>query len=88
MPGWALAVAAVVGAAVMAGLGWSLHRPVPMPSMRASIVLPAGVTLDSANASIALSPDGTKLAYAGREDNGPGKLWIRPLNTVCERNCE
>ena len=82
MPGWALAAGAIVGAAAMTALGWSLHRPVPIPLMRASLVLPAGITLDSDNASIALSPDGSKLAYAAHEDTGPGRLWIRPLTSL------
>ncbi len=82
MPRWAIAAAVIVGAAAMAGLGWSLRRPVPIPLMRASLVLPAGITLDSDNASIALSPDGTRLAYAAHEETGPGKLWLRPLTSL------
>jgi len=50
--------------------------------MRSNLVLPTGTSLDSDNASIAISPDGMTLAYAAREETGPGKLWIRPLTSL------
>jgi Tol biopolymer transport system component len=82
IPAWAIGAVALVGAVALFALGWMLHRPVPTPLMRANLVLPAGTTLDSDNASIALSPDGSKLAYAAHEETGPGKLWVRPLTSL------
>jgi len=81
---WAKRVAAVAGASAMIALGWVLHRPAPADQrlMRASIVLPTETTLDTDNASIALSPDGTKLDYAGRERSGPVRLFVRSLDSL------
>ena len=79
-PTWAMALALAAVAAVAAILGWMLHRPLPAPIIRSSIVLPPGAELDSDNASIELSPDGMTLAYAAREQGGSLKLWVRPLS--------
>jgi len=79
VPAWATVLGLIVGAVSMAALGWSLHRPVPIPLIRSSIVLPVGTNLDSDNASIALSPDGSKLVYAAAAETGSSKLWLRPL---------
>jgi Tol biopolymer transport system component len=80
-PRWAIA-GALAGAAAMLALGWALHRPAAAPLIRSSIVLPKGVILDSDNASIALAPDGSRLAYAAREAGGPTTLWVRPLDSL------
>ena len=80
MPWGVAAMGVLVVAAAMAALGWVMHRPPAQPVVRSSIVLPAGVELDSDNASIELSPDGSRLAYAAKEQGGPLKLWVRPLN--------
>ena len=79
-PSWVIALALAAVAAAAAILGWMLHRPLPAPIIRSSIVLPPGAELDSDNASIELSPDGMTLAYAAREQSGPLKLWVRPLS--------
>ena len=75
---------ALIGAAALFGLGWIVGRPArsTAPVTRTSIVLPDGTRLDTDNASIALSPDGTRLAYAAAERGGRGGLWIRPLDSL------
>lgn len=77
------AAVVVVGAATFA-MGWFLHRPVAPPArlMRASLVMPRGSSLDTDNSSIALSPDGTVLAYAGRQGGTRGMLFVRPLDSL------
>jgi len=50
--------------------------------MRSSLVIPSGTTLDTDNASISLSPDGTTLVYAGNERGGAGGLFVRPLDSL------
>jgi len=79
----AAAIAALAAVAAF-GLGWMLHRPETAPArlMRASIVVPSGTSLDTDNASLALSPDGTMLVYAGRERGGARTLYVRQLDSL------
>ncbi|MBI3450365.1 MAG: protein kinase [Acidobacteria bacterium] len=79
----AAGLALIFGAALFA-LGWSLHRsaPAPAPVTRASLVLPAGFSLDTDNNSVAISPDGTRLAFAGSEVGAKSHLWIRRLDSL------
>ncbi len=81
-PAWVGPVAALLGAAATFALGWVLHRPAPPQLMRTSLVMPRGTALDTDNASIALSPDGTRLAYAAREKGGPLQLYVRPMESL------
>ena len=80
----AVAVALVVVGAAMFALGWILNRSEPPPArlMRVSLVMPRGSSLDTDNSSIALSPDGTTLAYAARERGGSGRLFVRSLDSL------
>ncbi len=77
------AVAALVAVTAFA-LGWMLRAPEAPTArlMRTSIVGPSGTSLDTDNASIALSPDGTALVYAGRERGGTRSLFMRPLDSL------
>jgi len=80
-----IVAAMIVGvSAVMAAVGWALHRPpvVPAQVIRSSIVLPTGFTLDTDNSSIALSPDGTRLAYAGAERGAQTRIYVRSLDST------
>jgi Tol biopolymer transport system component len=85
-PAWQVAAAAIVLAVAMLALGWALHAPppeAPAPVLRASLLLPPGTTLDSQNTSLALSPDGTRLAFvASGPDGAPDRLWVRPLDSL------
>src|SRR5262245_1383954 len=74
---WAAALAAVASGA----LAIVLLRPHPaaLPVLRVAVNLPPGFQLDESNAALALSPDGSRLAFAG---SGPAlnqRLWIRSL---------
>ena len=74
---WAVAILALLlaGAAVFrSGRG---TRAFAIP-MRSSIIL----TDKSALRSIALSPDGTRLAFVARDPAGKNLLWIRPLDSL------
>jgi serine/threonine protein kinase len=55
------------------------------PPMSTSIALPAGLRLDP-SAPLAISPDGTHLVFAARNDQGDRSLYLRPLasNTATE----
>ena len=59
--------------------------PARAPAISTSIPLPAGLRLDSF-APLAISPDGTHLAFVTRNDQGGRSLYVRPLasSTVTE----
>ena len=79
---WGLAVLAV---AVVAGLaGWSLRQtllPAPRPVTRFTITLPPGQQLAGLGdgPAVALSPDGTQLAYVASQGGGQ-QLYLRAMD--------
>jgi WD40 repeat protein len=76
---WALAVVAAA-AAIAFAIGFVLRAPAPVHPLRVSILPPAQHSFDPL--SIALSPDGTKLAFvASGAGKGP-QLWVRPLDST------
>jgi len=77
----AVAAFAVVGAAALAVRSGTRHSSLS-PPLRTSIVLPPGLHLDTENASIALSPDGRRIAIAASGPDGRRKLWLRSLDRL------
>ncbi len=82
-----LALAGVIVGAVLIGLvvGKFILSPPPaaqnVRSIRATIPLPAGLELDGVGApEIALSPDGSTLAFLARGESGPQHLYLRRLD--------
>ena len=83
-----LAVAAAIAAAGLIGLvvgRVAPSSPAPAPAasaIRATIALPAGLELDGVGApEIALSPDGSTLAFLARGESGPQHLYVRRLDS-------
>jgi Tol biopolymer transport system component/predicted Ser/Thr protein kinase len=79
-----LTVGALLLAAVVSGLAvWSLKPSPPQPVSRTVITLPAGQQLAGLDngSSVALSPDGTHLAYVARQD-GAQQLYLRALDSL------
>lgn len=76
---WALAGALSL---IMLATGWILHRPSPSPVVRSMVVLPPKVQLDSVNRSIALSPDGKRLALAANGPEGKEQLYLRSIDAL------
>jgi hypothetical protein len=76
---WALAVALGILAAVLA-----LRRDGPLPSLplRSAIDLPPGLTLDSYDRSLALSPDGRLLLLAADDEKSGRHLYLRRLDKL------
>jgi Tol biopolymer transport system component len=74
---WAVAILAlaVAGAAVLRFGRKAASFGIPM---RSSIIL----TEKSALRAVALSPDGTRLAFVARDSAGKNLLWIRPLDSL------
>jgi eukaryotic-like serine/threonine-protein kinase len=79
---WAVfsTVACLAVASIAAFAVWFLRPVPPRPVTRFTISLPAGqrlVGLDTP--TIALSPDGTRLAYIAAQGSGPPQLYLRAM---------
>jgi len=77
--GWAIGG---VLALVMLSAGWLLHRPSEAPVLRANLLLPTKLRLDSINTAVALSPDGKKLAMAAVGEGGKQQIFVRSLDAL------
>ncbi len=83
---WIAAMLALVG--LVAGVGIAQLRRGPpasaAPSVRFTLPPPAGVRLVQAVESIpmAVSPDGTRLAFLAAAADGTRAIWLRPLGTL------
>jgi len=74
-------VAAVAAAAALAfAIGFVLRAPVPARPLRVSILPPEQHSFDPL--SIALSPDGAKLAFVASAAGGAPQLWVRSLDST------
>ncbi len=71
---WALAALATAGAAVLAA-GYVRRAPRPAPLVRASLVMPEKTFVGS----VALSPDGRRVALTFSDMAGRRSLWVRDL---------
>jgi Tol biopolymer transport system component len=76
---WAVAAVASV-AAIAFAVGFVLRAPVHPHPLRVSILPPEQHAFDPL--SIALSPDGTKLAFVATAAGGTPQLWVRPLDST------
>ena len=76
---WAVAAVAAAAAIAMA-VGFVLRAPVPFHPLRVSILPPEQHSFDPL--SIALSPDGTKLAFVATAAGGAPQLWMRPMDST------
>jgi eukaryotic-like serine/threonine-protein kinase len=76
---WTLAAVASAVAIAFA-IGFVLRAPAPIHPLRVSILPPEQHVFDPL--SIALSPDGTKLAFVAAASGGAPQLWVRPLDST------
>jgi serine/threonine protein kinase/Tol biopolymer transport system component len=77
---WGVAIAAVL-LGVMAVAFVSRPRPLT-PAVEASLLPPLGVVFSSSTVRplpLALSPDGSVIAFCARNGEGPDMLWVRSL---------
>jgi serine/threonine protein kinase len=85
---WALATAATLALIATARWGMSLaNRPrEAMQPVRYQVQSPGGATSMTSSAnSIALSPDGRQLVFAGADSAGAPMLWLQPLDALTAR---
>ncbi len=76
---WAWGIIASV-AAIAFAVGFVLRAPSPVLPLRLSVLPPSQHTFDPL--SVALSPDGSKLAFVAMASGGAPQLWVRPLNST------
>ncbi|MEO6260839.1 MAG: protein kinase, partial [Thermoanaerobaculia bacterium] len=76
---WTLSSLLAVATMVFASL-WLLLQRQPHPRLESSILPPEKVQFAFDNGSLVISPDGARVAYAGRGTDNRAALWIRPLN--------
>jgi serine/threonine-protein kinase len=76
-----ICVIVVVGLLILAGLNLK-RSPVPLAVSRFTITLPAGQQLDLQFPLLAISPDGTRLAYVASNGNSPAQIYIRAMDSL------
>jgi Tol biopolymer transport system component len=57
-------------------------RPAAPRTITTSILPPEKTSFDSQGGPMALSPDGTKLAFVGARPDGRSELWVRSLSAI------
>jgi Tol biopolymer transport system component len=72
-----IGLAAVSAVAAWLALGPSRRAPARENVFRSSVLLPEKVSFQA----VAISPDGTRLAFTGEDETGKGLLWLRPLDS-------
>jgi len=79
---WIVAGVAVVAA--LAVVAWGvLGRRDAIGPVAAALAPPPGVAFSTGWANpIAISPDGSHVAFVAHADNGPDRLWVRPMGAV------
>jgi serine/threonine protein kinase len=82
--GWITVAVLAVGAAVAGWGWWHSSRPGQKPLVRLDVDLGPEISLPSPEnhplSTVALSPDGTRLAYVASSSGGPSRLFIRRLD--------
>jgi predicted Ser/Thr protein kinase len=74
-----LVVACVLGAVIVGLAVWFLRPAPPKPVTRFAMYLPPGQRIASARPEIAISPDGTRLVYAGGQPPA-SNLYLRAMD--------
>jgi serine/threonine-protein kinase len=72
-------VALAAAGAFVAGISIGRSNADPRPVVRTTVAFPLGeeIVLPNQGTSLAISPDGSLLAYTGPSDTGPWQLWVR-----------
>ncbi len=76
-------VAALVATVGVAASQWrAAHREAPRPVVRLKIPLPSTMLITNAGlgTNVAVSPDGSAVAYALSDSTGTSRLYVRPLS--------
>ena len=78
---WGAAVAAL---ALGVGMGWVWKSASEEPSrvVRSSLLPPEGARFEPSFGAMALSPEGTRVAFVASDDDGTPLLWVRSLDAL------
>jgi len=79
---WIVAIVAILVAAVALVVSHFRRSSVEAHAIRFTIPAPEKVSLTN---FMALSPDGLRLAFTGRDSSGKNLLWVRPLDSLDAR---
>ncbi|HXG72897.1 MAG TPA: protein kinase [Gemmatimonadaceae bacterium] len=83
------ALAGVVLTAGAAALLWPASRPAGTEMTRLSVLAPPGGSLYPDSTGVAISPDGTMVAFVvGSVTRSESQLWVRSLNAMTARRLE
>ena len=90
---WILAAVAIIVATAALGVIWFGSRSngstaAPAAAVRFLIAPPAGGAFSDTveTVCIALSPDGSQLAYVAADATGDRRVWLRPISSVAARS--
>ena len=80
---WGVIAALFLATVALGGLFWKSTR-VEIPVVRTNVALEGEAILSNlAGGTVAISPDGTKIAYTARDSvGGELRLWVRPLDSL------
>ena len=79
--GWV--VAAVVAIVWLAAV--LMRAPAPQPRIETAIIPPEGVFISASSGGVAISPDGSTLAFIGHREGGKRLIWIREIGSSSVR---
>jgi len=78
---WALAGALAIISLSLVVMRW-LSPPYELRPLRALIIPPENATFSDDYASVAVSPDGTRIVFVAQGTDNRKQLWIRPLDSI------
>ncbi|MGH9734793.1 MAG: protein kinase domain-containing protein [Candidatus Acidiferrales bacterium] len=88
---WALAGLLAVALAASLLVFPALQREAPAPAILSQIEPPANTIFTATTGepgTLAVSPDGERLAFVTKESDGRSRLWVRPFNSTNARPLE
>jgi len=77
---WMAAAAGLILAAAAIALTLSRASSTRAGLLHVELAAPDGVQFDYRRGPMAISPDGSRIAFAGRDADGKRRLWVRPLD--------
>ncbi|MBK9967898.1 MAG: PD40 domain-containing protein [Holophagales bacterium] len=77
---WGLLATALI--ALVATLGYARAAKESPRVVRSSLLPPEKASFDHESGTMALSPDGRRIAFVARTDDGKTMLWVRPLDAL------
>ena len=80
MLGWAAALVFAVVAVFLYLRGGG--APAPEGAVRFAVQSPPGITLPGQSLDLALSPDGSRLAFVAFDSSGTGAIWLRNMESM------